>query len=167
MKQLKLILAFLFGLTVIGAMLIGGVTVAKFSGGASSPENGFISGDLQVQLDRPDGVHYLDLANIAPGDSGTTEMVIFNTGSMSLDYRLFFSLSGSLGEGETPLQLMVRDAAGAAVDLSGKRILSSGGQERLILCCLLPQEAGNAYQGATAELGVQVRAEQVAGITDN
>lgn len=160
MKNLKIIIIATFISISLGAMLIGGFTAAKFISVAQASAGAFVSGDMEVTLDHPEDVPYFNLTNIAPGDHDSTEIVVSNTGTIDMDYVLNLNISGGLAEGEHPLVFLVYDNAGNSVDLMSKRTLSAGEQEVLIIEWQMPEEAGNEYQNATAQLDIRVIAEQ-------
>lgn len=161
MKGFKAIIGIAFALTIVGALLVSGFTAASFTSTAQDEDTIFVSGDMEVTLDRSDGEPYFDLSNIAPGDSGSEEIVVSNTGSIDMAYVLSLSYSGSLVEGENPLTFSVYDSDGNILDLMSERELLAGEQEVLVIAWQMPKEAGNEYQNASAELDIKVVAEQL------
>ncbi|MCB2202509.1 hypothetical protein KQH56_00735 [bacterium] len=163
MKKTNASITILFTLTLIGALLLGGVTAARFTGAARVDQNVFESGELEVRLDRENGNQYFDIANIAPGDQGSGEVVISNPGPIAFEYQLVLDLSGDLASGTHPLDLLVYDSAGSQVDSENMRSLAAGEQETLMVVWQMPTAAGNQYQGASARLDLIVQAEQITG----
>jgi predicted ribosomally synthesized peptide with SipW-like signal peptide len=163
LKKHRRLIAIAFGLTVLGALLVGGFTAAAFTSTTVSGENAFNSGRMEVRLDRDNGSHYFDLANIAPGDSGSTEVVVTNAGSVDFDYHMLIDLDGKLTSGSAPLTVTVFDSQGNLVASEEVRRLAAGTQEVLTLVWEMPATAGNEYQGAAAQMDLSVLAEQITG----
>jgi hypothetical protein len=155
------------GLTVVGALLVGGVTAAMFTHTGDNHDNRFVSGELKINLDQPKATPYFNLKNIAPGDSGFSEIQVKNTGSSNLGYVIELNLIGTLTEGPYPLVLTIMDEEGHVINLDHYRQLEVGEVEVLIISWQMPEEAGNEYQNATAELAVTVHAEQRLAIERN
>jgi predicted ribosomally synthesized peptide with SipW-like signal peptide len=159
----------------LGAMLIGGGTLAIFTDSATNTSNTFTAGTLDISLDKADGTKYFDISNIAPGDSGSTTITVSNDGSLELRYDIATSLTGDLAtsvdeDGDTVLdgnQLVVTitDSSNAVV-LPGdnNRVLAANGQagdsETFTVSWSLPYNAGNFYQGKNASYAFTVNAEQ-------
>jgi spore coat-associated protein N len=163
MKKCKSGLLVAFILIVIGALLIGGATVALFTDTAENTGNRFQSGILEVQLDRDPGNYYFELNNIAPGDKGTQLVIISNTGSLDLVYQFSYKLTGELAQGYHPLQIEFLDSDGLPIDLSLERRLNSGQDELTTITWELPLEAGNEYQAGTATFDLLINAVQLSG----
>lgn len=157
-KKTRLMISFLT--IIVGALLIGGTTVAYFSSSAQNTGNSFASGTLQVELDKEDGDFYFDLANISPSDSGAVSVVISNSGSLDLQYEVVLALTGDLSIGENPLALTLLDEGEESIDLTKKRTIKVDESETLLITWEMPLEAGNEYQGATGTLNILVNAEQ-------
>lgn len=109
------------------------------------------------------GNHSFDIANIAPGESGSNEIVVTNTESLDFEYQLLITLSGALAGGGPPLVVKVYGGHGESVDLQAAHHLAPGEAEILTVVWQLPSAAGNEYQGATAQLDFSVQAEQISG----
>ncbi len=163
MNRFKKIIFIAFGFTLVGSLLIGGVTAAVFTDSSEKLQNAFASGEFRIELDRPNAVPYFNLANIAPGDSGSQEITVANAGSVMMDYVVDLQLSGGLAEGPHPLALELTAVDGERISLDTGRSLNAGEEEILILSWYMPEEAGNRYQNAKATLAITVQAEQAAG----
>jgi predicted ribosomally synthesized peptide with SipW-like signal peptide len=153
--------------TALGAALIGGGTFAIFTSSASNSGNTFAAGTLSVNLDKPDGTKYFNISNIAPGDSGSSTVKVSNSGSLELRYDIAESLTGALASGTNGLKVHVYSDAAMTQEIipgpDNNRVLSAnGGNETLYVKWELPKDAGNEYQGQTANLGLTVNAEQTA-----
>jgi hypothetical protein len=160
LNRLKRLIFIALAFTIVGSFLIGGVTAAVFTSSDENRENEFSSGELIIELDRPDETPYFELTNISPGDGGAQEIKVTNAGSLDMEYSILLHLTGSLAEGPHPLQMTVIDQDGEMVSPNSRRSLSRGEAETLILSWRLPEEAGNCYQNATADLSITVRAGQ-------
>jgi predicted ribosomally synthesized peptide with SipW-like signal peptide len=147
---------------LMGALLIGGASVAWFTSSAENTRNTFQSGTLNIMLDREQGNYYFDIQKIAPGDQGSQLIVVSNTGSLDLDYQITYMIKGILAEGAYPLEIQFLNSSERRIDLALERRLLSGQQEPLMIIWEMPQEAGNEYQAGTARFDVQVTASQVA-----
>ncbi len=161
MKRIKVIIGVVFSFTFLGAMLIGGFTEASFSGSRMNSDQIFIPSDLDVVLDHTDGDPYFKLTNIAPGDSGSSEIVVSNTGSNDRAYMLRLSIEGNLVRGDNPLHIWIQDEKGNVLDPQLSRYLSAGTQDVLVIIWEWSQEAGNEYQDAVADLDISIVVEQV------
>lgn len=154
-------LFFTFVLISIGALLIGGSSVAWFTSTAENTQNTFQSGTLKIELDREQGNYYFDLTNIAPGDQGTQTLVISNTGSLTLFYQISYTMRGDLAGGKHPLEIQFLNDKEEIIDLDLQRELARGHEETLMIAWEMPQEAGNEYQAGTAQFDLLVNASQV------
>jgi hypothetical protein len=163
LKKTSVLITIAFALITIGALLLGGVTAARFTNAARVDQNSFESGELEVQLDRENGDHYFDISNIAPGEKGSNEVVVSNPGSIEFEYQLMITLSGGLVGGAHPLTIKVYDGNENPVNPENMRSLAPGEQESLTIVWQMPAAAGNEYQGATAQLDLSVQAEQIPG----
>jgi predicted ribosomally synthesized peptide with SipW-like signal peptide len=152
---------FTYILILLGAFVIGGATVAWFTGDAENTNNNFQSGTLKIKLDREQGNYYFDIHNIAPGDQGRQAIVISNTGSLDLVYQVSYTITGVLAEGEHPLECQLLNSSDERIDLDLERRLASGQQEPVTITWKMPEEAGNEYQGGTARFDLVVSATQV------
>jgi len=150
-----------FVLIIIGALLIGGATVALFTSTAENTRNTFQAGALIIELDRNNGSLYFDLVDIAPGDGGSQPVTIANTGTLDLDYRIAYDLSGVLAQGQHPLQIQFFDSNDLPIDLSLARRLNTGQEETITVIWDMPLEAGNEYQAGTATFELLINAAQV------
>jgi predicted ribosomally synthesized peptide with SipW-like signal peptide len=158
---------FTFTLIVIGALLIGGATVAWFTSTAENTRNSFQSGTLNIKLDREQGNYYFDIHNIAPGDQDSQPIVVSNTGSLDLVYQISYTIAGVLAEGEHPLEIQIFNISEECIDQGFDRRLTSGQQEVLTITWKMPEEAGNEYQGGTAQFDLLVKASQVSDQADH
>lgn len=162
MKKIKKSLVVAFLLTMVGALLIGGATMAWFTSEAENNDNSFVSGTLEIGLDKNNGQKYFDIRNIQPGDNGSSQLTVANTGSLELRYTFNLTKEGGLFEGKNPLSLVIKDSSGSVVDPSANRRLSSGESETFTFSWSMPKEADNSYQGQSGTLGIGVYAEQLA-----
>jgi spore coat-associated protein N len=163
LKKSKFLISITFVFIALSALLVGGFTAASFTSVNSVDKNMFESGRLEVQLDRENGSHYFNISNVAPGDSGSTEVVIFNKGSIDFEYQMLIEVTGKLGVGNSPISFILYDRQGNRVALQDSRRLAAGEKEILFLVWQMPSSAGNEYQGAAAQMDLSVLAEQVSG----
>jgi predicted ribosomally synthesized peptide with SipW-like signal peptide len=161
MKKIKKSLVVAFLLTMVGALLIGGATMAWFTSEAENNDNSFVSGTLEIGLDKSNGQKYFDISNIKPGDKGSSELTVSNTGSLELRYTFSLTKEGGLFEGKNPLSIVIKDQSGTVVDPSASRHLNAGEHETFTFYWAMPTEADNSYQGQSGTLGIGVYAEQV------
>jgi spore coat-associated protein N len=163
MKKVSKGLVTAFLLTMIGALLIGGATVAWFTSEDSNTDNSFAAGTLEISLDKADVVEkYFNIKNTFPGDEASAKIVVSNEGSLALDYYFSLASRGSLFEGTNPLKININDAAGNEVsDLNAERRLGPGESETFVIFYYMPVEADNSYQGAQGTLDIKVVANQI------
>jgi spore coat-associated protein N len=163
MKKVRKSLVVAFLLTMIGALLIGGATMAWFTSEDKNTDNSFAAGTFEISLDKDDGVEkYFNIENTFPGDEGSAEIVVTNEGSLPMDYYFKLETSGALFEGEFPVQVKINDTAGNQItDLGAERKLDAGQSEKFVIFYLMPEDAGNDYQGATGTLDITVKGNQI------
>ncbi|KRF35911.1 hypothetical protein ASG93_25885 [Paenibacillus sp. Soil787] len=163
----KLIMA--MATTALGATLIAGGTSALFTASASNTNNSFTAGTVKITLDKADTVaKYFNISNIAPGDSGSSPVVVTNTGSLNLRYDIASTLTGGLAAAypgdNHPLTVKIYSDAAMTQEIvpgDNNRVLApNGGTETLYVKWQLPLDAGNAYQSKNATYSIQVNAEQ-------
>ncbi len=164
MKKLNTGIFLAILLIVTGALLIGGTSHALFTHTAESTDNVFLSGNLSVRIDREHGSGYFDISNLLPGDRGSNTITISNPGNLTLSYRIGLTLTGKLAEGLHPLEITIRDAEGNPISPNSQRPLAPDGEEKLTIIWQMPLEAGNEYQGKTAQMSVSVQASQDPGL---
>jgi spore coat-associated protein N len=157
----SLVTAFL--LTMIGALLIGGATVAWFTSEDSNTDNAFVAGTFEISLDKDNLVEkYFNITNTFPGDEGSATMVVTNKGSLPMDYFFTLTTSGALFEGSHPVQVKINDIAGNPIsDLAAERRLEPGQSEEFTIFYMMPIEADNSYQGAAGSLDISVSGNQI------
>lgn len=160
-KNIKNSLFVAFLLTMVGALMIGGATVAWFTDEAVNNGNSFAAGTLDISLDRPDGTHYFDITNIAPGDSGNSELIVKNDGSLPFNYSFSLTTDGGLFSGETPLIISIVDAQGNLIDSNHVLTLKPTDSHSFKVAWTMPENADNFYQGQSGKLGIGVSAEQI------
>lgn len=161
MKKFKISLLAAFLITMVGVLMIGGATVAWFTSEAENTGNSFAAGTLEVSLDKPDGTKYFEIRNIAPGDGGSAEITVINTGSLELRYDFAFEKSGLLFEGTHPLNVSIENGNRKMVVLpSNDQVLAAGEKEIFTIAWEIPEDADNTYQGQAGILGIVVDAEQ-------
>lgn len=160
MKKITTSLLVAFLLTMVGALMIGGATVAWFTSEAENTGNSFASGTLEIDLDKPNGTHYFDIKNIAPGDKGSSPLTVSNSGSLDLRYSFDLTREGGLFDGKAPLVISIADSNGNEINPDGSRMLKPGANETFTVLWLMPFEADNSYQGQSGSLGIGVYAEQ-------
>lgn len=163
MKKMTSSLLVAFLLTMVGALMVGGATTAWFTSEAENNDNTFTSGTLEVSLDKPDGVKYFNIKNIAPGDSGSTQITISNTGSLELRFSVELVKEGALFQGQTPLKVAVEDNANGKNPQQDEIVLAAGESKTFTISWSMPSEAGNSYQGQSGTVGISVYAEQNSG----
>lgn len=151
MKFRVLISFVLIGLLAFAAGL---GTVAYFTSTATSTDNTFTAGTLNIAS--PGTISSsLPVGNIFPGwESGTKTVTVSNTGSLDFKYRISVAaLTGNrLYDGVTPLQVSVN--GGDFKDISKLGYVELGtiaaqGTGTFTIAFKLPATADNAYQGAT------------------
>ncbi len=162
MKKMKASLLATFLLIMVGALMVGGATVAWFTSQAENNDNSFASGTLEISLDKPNGTKYFNISNIAPGDSGSTELTVSNSGTLEFRYNFSLTEEGKLFDGETPLVITIKDSKGEVVDLEANRTLDPDEDETFMVYWAMPSAAGNSYQNLSGTLGISVLAEQTA-----
>jgi predicted ribosomally synthesized peptide with SipW-like signal peptide len=162
----KLVLA--MATTALGATLVAGGTSALFTAAASNTNNSFTAGTVKIGLDKADTVaKYFTVSNIAPGDSGSSPVIVSNTGSLELRYDIKSLLTGDLaaaqGSDNNPLTVKIYSDAGMTQEINpaNKRVLApTTGTDTLYVKWQLPLAAGNGYQGKNATYSIEVNAEQ-------
>ncbi len=165
MKKIDTSLLIAFILTLIGALLIGGATIALFTDTAQNTSNNFAAGTLSINLTREFGEEQsFTFGNIAPGDSGSDTIIVRNNGSLELRYRLNnLSKDGYLlTGGDYPIVFSFTVNGEPLVPGETVRVLPSGATETITVNWWLPLDAGNDYQGTSGTLGISVSAEQTA-----
>jgi len=158
-KRHKSLLLTIF-LLIIGVLLFATTTTALFRDASIQINHTFQSGSVDVQMEYASGNQTLAICNLAPGNSGSEHLIISNVGTMTAEYSIEINKSGTLAEGETPLETKLQDTSGITLPTDAKHILAPGQEETLTLIWYLPIEAGNAYMGAEAQLCVRVHASQ-------
>ncbi len=163
MKKMRKGLVVAFLLTMIGALLIGGATVAWFTSEDSNTDNTFAAGTFEISLDKDDIVEkYFNIGNTFPGDQGSAEIVVTNQGSLDMKYTFSLETRGDLFQGEFPVVIRLFDANGEEItNLSAERELGAGNNESFTITYEMPGDAGNNYQGAQGSLDIKVIANQV------
>ncbi len=162
MKKMKTSILAAFLLIMVGALMVGGATVAWFTSQAENNDNSFAAGTLEISLDKPNGTKYFNISNIAPGDSGSTRLTVSNTGTLEFRYSFSLTEEGGLFDGDTPMVITVKDSEGKVVDLGASRTLDSDEDETFTVYWSMPSAAGNSYQKQSGTLGISVLAEQTA-----
>lgn len=147
-------------LLIIGFLLFATTTTALFRDASIEINHTFQSGSVDVQMEYASGLQSLELCNLAPGNSGSEHLIISNVGTMTAEYSIEINKSGTLAEGEHPLETIIQDEHGIPQPTDAKHILAPGQEETLTLVWYLPIEAGNEYMGAEAQLCVRVHASQ-------
>lgn len=178
MLNIKKKVAMALTTTAIGAMLIGAGTFAIFTSSASNTGNTFAAGTLKIDLNKEGACDkYFNISNMAPGDTGSTQVIVSNTGTLDLRYDIAETLTGALSNGTNGLKITIKDHNGNVIipgpndnrvltaDDHRNLILSPHGQpgdeETLTVEYSLPLAADNQYQGTAATLGLTFNAEQV------
>ncbi len=165
MKKLNKSVLAAFILTLVGALLVGGATLALFTDEVSNTDNTFASGTLIIELTEEFEVNE-DFRNIAPGDNGTGTIVVKNSGTLDMYYRLdTLAISGDLFEGATPLNVTLKIGETVLTPGVGYNELVAGGTATIQVTWEFPFEADNTYQGTTGTLGLSFSAEQKANNT--
>ncbi|MCB2202516.1 M73 family metallopeptidase [bacterium] len=155
----SLVVAFL--LTIVGALLIGGATMAWFTSEDTNEDNSFAAGTLEISLDKDNGQKYFDIKNIQPGDHGATELTVSNVGSLALNFNFSLTKESGLFDGKKPLVIVITDRSNKVVDPEAIHNLQAGSEETYTISWSMPEGASNDYQGASGRLGIGVYAEQV------
>jgi len=166
MKKINSGLIVAFVLTMIGALLVGGATVALFTDTAENTDNEFAAGTLQVALDKQGDAKYFDLSNIAPGDSGSATVTVSNNGSLELRYKFNdLEKTGYLvvgGDHSIVFTLKNGDQVLETGENGTFLILEPNQSQDITVEWQMPMDAGNDYQGETGTVGISVYAEQTA-----
>lgn len=136
--------------TAMGAALIGGGTFALFTSSATNDGNTATTGTLSIaDITGGDGKAAFNITNMAPGDSGTAEVTIKNTGSLDA----WVAVDSVVDGGELAPVLNVT--------ASNDAVFIPDGEERTFTINYeLPKGTGNAYQGKQATLDVVFKAVQ-------
>lgn len=161
MKKMKKSLVVAFLLTIVGALLIGGATIAWFTSEDTNEDNSFAAGTLEISLDKDNGQKYFDISNMQPGDHGSTKLTVSNVGSLGLRYNFGLTREGGLFQGDNPLVIVIKDSNDKVVDPTAVRQMVPGSNETFTVSWSMPEAADNSYQGATGQLGIGVYAEQI------
>jgi len=107
------ILTIVIGLAIIVAgVLIYQASMAAFTAQTETAANSFSSGEIDISNDSEASAVF-NLTDLAPGDSGTDEIVVTYTGTLDSEVRLFASDSGAAQDLAPFLQLTIT-ADGAA-----------------------------------------------------
>lgn len=157
----------LIGLLAFGAGL---GSYAWFTSQATSTGNVFETGTLEIGGD--DGVvqqltSEMSVDNIYPSwTSGVKTINVENTGSLEFKYRMSVEALAEnlLYDGATPLQVSVNGGAFTDIDELGYVELgniAANSTGTFTIEFMLPQEANNDYQGATAAFAFVFDATQV------
>ncbi len=165
MKKLNRSVLAAFILILIGALLVGGATLALFTDTAVNTGNSFAAGELSIDLDKANGDLYFNIGNIAPGDSGSANILVTNSGSLELRYRFndLDKVGYLLTGGSHPIvfTLKAEDNTIISTGAAGTPyILNPGASNTITIEWVFPLDAGNEYQGTTGTLGISVNAEQ-------
>jgi spore coat-associated protein N len=155
----KLGMAFLT--TALGALLIAGGSFALFSDTATNAENTFTAGTVTLEAGSSVISPEQFISNLAPGDSGTIQVTVQNTGSLDAWVRVNEAnsiLGGALFEGDHPLQIHFEDV--------GYVLLGSGESTSVTVNYSFPLEAGNEYQGASGSFALSFDAVQARNNTN-
>lgn len=164
-KKINSNLLIAFVLIMIGALLIGGATVALFTDIAQNTDNVFAAGTLSIDLTKQFGADSFNFSNIAPGDNGSDTIVVQNTGSLELRYRMdSLTKTGYLlnNEGDHPMEFTFTVGSEAFQPVNTTRVLGPGNSETITVNWEMPLAAGNDYQGESGTLGISFSAEQTA-----
>jgi predicted ribosomally synthesized peptide with SipW-like signal peptide len=172
MKKFNSGLLVAFVLTMIGALLVGGATMALFTDTAENTGNSFAAGTLTVDLDKQGEERYFELSNIAPGDRGSATITVINSGSLALRYKFddlvrdgyLVALNGEEGEfGQYPVEFTFKvDGQEIRVGENGTFLeLKPGQSQDVTVEWELPLNAGNDYQNKQGSIGISVYAEQI------
>jgi len=166
MKKINSGLLAAFVLTMIGALLIGGATVALFTDTAENTGNSFAAGTIAIDLNREDGMQYFDIENIAPGDSGSAVITVSNSGSLELRYKFddLEKVGYLVAGGDHPIVFTLSDADGTlSTGEDGTfRVLEPGQSRDVTVDWAFSIDAGNDYQNESGSVGFSVYAEQTA-----
>lgn len=160
MKKNRNAILFAIFLSLIGALLVVGTSYAFFTDSAQGTNNIFLAGNLQVRIDQENEPGYFNISNLLPGDSGSNTITISNPGTLTLSYNIMADLTGELAEGAHPLVVTFRDTEDNPVLPENQRLLAPDEEETLTIIWQMPIEAGNEYQGKTAQMGIIVQASQ-------
>lgn len=143
----------------LAAALVGGATFAWFTASASNDNNQFTAGTVILGVyDNATGLEkttpMFELDSIAPGDSGSYDLKVKNTGSLELKYKMILNANGGLFAAPYPVTVKVFNGSTEITNLGLRRTLASGSSETLTVKWEFPQDAGDQYQGATGSFGL-------------
>lgn len=148
--------------TAVGATLIAAGTSALFTSETSNDGNTFAAGTLKIQLDKPNGNHYFEVSNLAPGDEGEVPIVVSNTGTLDLRYNIEEYITGPLKDSD--LDVNFYDSKGNEIEENAPRNIPAGEKETITAKYSLPLEAGNEFQNTSSTpkttVDIKVNAEQ-------
>ena len=153
---------------------IGG-TQADFTAVTTNPGNVFRSAVISMATDHPAGA-FVDVSNLAPGDTVTRTVTVENTGAVPFTYAIT-----ATNEGGPETALWKNKVKGLQVSVSGDSgeifagpishlagissgtVVPAGGTEVLTYVFSLPNATGNAFQGLAQGVGITYDATQLAG----
>ncbi len=103
-----------FGLSTF---LMGSATMAWFTHEVTVPQNSFVSGRVEMNLDRPSPVVWSgSFGNMAPGETVHTNLTVKNTGTLDMKYRFY---AGTNGDAALARALVLEVKKGADTLYSG------------------------------------------------
>jgi spore coat-associated protein N len=137
---------------------------ASFTATSANPGNEFTAGDLDIGNYLADGttdneggvIASLPMTNMAPGDSSSGTAVIVNEGSVSGDFTLTPSYTGSaLLAGQLQLTVTMDGTSiytGSLADFAIEDLGSWDGAERhtFVFNAVFPAASGDSFQGLSA-----------------
>lgn len=160
--SIKRKLGMAFATTALGALLVAGGSFALFTDTATNAENTFTAGTVSLEAGSSVISPEQFISNLAPGDSGTIEVTVENTGSLDAWVRVNEEnsvLEGELFDGDHPLEIHF--------DEVGYVLLGSGESTSITVNYSFPLEAGNEYQGASGIFALSFDAVQARNNTND
>lgn len=161
-----------------GAAMMAGGTFALFSATAQNTGNTFTAGTVNVDASNSGSPAFTstsyNFANMAPGDSGSVQLTVNNTGSLGEWVQISsISTSGNLFDATNTatdtVNSMTQTANDEPLSLTANADLSSGqggyyipagGSTTITVDYSFPLQADNFYQGQTGTATLNVEAVQ-------
>lgn len=156
-------LSMAFVIAALGAMLIGGGTLALFSAEVTNKGNTFTTGTVDISdITGGPATVKAQIGELFPGTSGIFPVKIKNVGSL----KAFVKLDGFEYERVGLFAVDPDDAANGddyslkLVSQTGIQILEPGDEVDFIVYYELPEEAGDFYAEKTAKFDIVFKAVQ-------
>ena len=132
------------------AVVANATDLTTYSMDVEQTEGTFENGGTASLVD-----NVLTLTNVTPGDKATFTINVKNESTISVKYRLTWNVAGDLADG---LEILANDAALANVDWTNLAVGED--VDSIAVSVELPEEAGDEYQGKTANVSFLLEAVQ-------